>query len=187
MSTLDGRSGSALLVIDVQVGVVNGAWKRDETIANMAKLVADARAHHVPVIWVQHSDEGLSIDSDDWQIVPELVPADGEPIVRKCYRSSFEGTELESLLAERHVGHLIICGAQTEFCIRNTVHSAYERGYDVTLIEDAHTTEDTSWDERPLTAAQIIDSQNRVCYQYELPGRTCTLAPTNDAFAALSL
>jgi len=156
-------------------------------VANIAKLVADARAHHVPVIWVQHSSLGLAIGSPDWQIVPELMPADGEPIVRKRYRSSFEATNLEELLAERRVGHVVICGAQTEFCIRNAVHAAYERGYDVTLVKDAHSTEDTRWEERSLSASQIIDSQNRVCWQYELPGRTCTLASTKDAFATLSL
>ena len=187
MSSIEGRSGSALLVIDVQVGVMSGTWRRDEVVTNIAGLVADARAHHIPVIWVQHSDEGLAFGSADWQIVPELVPAAGEPIVHKRYRSSFEATELESLLAERHVGHVIICGAQTEFCIRNAVHAAYERGYDVTLVEDAHTTEDTAWDKRPLLASQIVDSQNRVCWQYELPSRTCTLATAKDAFAALSL
>lgn len=187
MCSIEGRSGTALLVIDVQVGVVAQAWRRDEVVANIATLVDDARAHHVPVIWVQHSDPGLAVGSPDWQIVPELVPAEGEPIVHKQYRSSFEATDLEALLAERRIGHLLICGAQTEFCIRNAVHAAYERGYDVTLIEDAHTTEDTHWDERPLPASQIVDSQNRVCWQYELPGRTCTLAPTKDAFAALSL
>lgn len=187
MCSIEGRSGSALIVIDVQVGVVGGAWRRDETVANIAHLVQQARAHQVPVIWVQHSDEGLPLGSDDWQIVPELVPAADEPIVHKRFRSSFEQTELEQLLASRHIGHLLVCGAQTEFCIRNTVHAAYERGYDVTLVEDAHTTEDTEWDGRSLPAAQIIDSQNRVCWQYELPGRTCTLVPTQDAFGAITL
>lgn len=187
MSSIDGRNSSALVVIDVQNGVVGNAWRREETVANIARLVQDARAHHVPVIWVQHSDRGMPIGSDDWQIVSELQPAPDEPIVRKEYRSSFEGTNLEQLLADRHVGHVIVCGAQTEFCIRNTVHSAYERGYDVTLVEDAHTTEDTSWDERPLAAKDIIDSQNSVCWQYNLPGRTCTLSPTADAFAAITL
>lgn len=187
MCNIAGRHATALLVVDVQVGVVANAWKRDEVVRNIASLVTDARAHHVPVIWVQHSDDGLPMGSDDWAIVPELAPAAGEPIVHKRYRSSFEGTDLEQLLEDRNVGHLVICGAQTEFCIRNAVHAAYERGYDVTLVEDAHTTEDTHWDERPIAAAQIVDSQNRVCWQYELPGRTCTLTATQDAFAALAL
>lgn len=187
MYSIEGRSGTALVVIDVQVAVVSGAWRRDEVIGNISHLVRDARAHHVPVVWVQHSDDGMPIGSDDWQLVAELQPADGEPIVHKRYRSSFEGTDLEAILAERHAGHLIICGAQTEFCVRNTVHSAYDRGYDVTLIEDAHTTWDAKWQGRALSAAQAIDSQNRACSQYELPGRTCSVASTADAFTALTL
>lgn len=187
MCSIPERSGTALLVIDVQVGVVANAYERDLRVANMARLVTDARAHAVPVIWVQHSDAGLPSGSDDWRIVPELTPAEGEPVVHKHYRSSFIETDLEDLLRERGVGHLLVCGAQTEFCIRNTVHAAYERGYDVTLVEDAHTTEDGGWDERTLPARDIIDEQNRACWQYELPGRTCTLTDTTNAFAALTL
>lgn len=187
MCSIPGRSGSALLVIDVQVGVVANAYEREARVANMAHVVAEARAHHIPVIWVQHSDEGLPKHSKEWQIVPELQPADDEPIVYKHYRSSFIETDLEQVLAERCIGHLVVCGAQTEFCIRNTVHAAYERGYDVTLVEDGHTTEDASWDERPLAARDIIDEQNRACWQYELPGRTCTLTSARDAFAAITL
>lgn len=187
MCSIPGRSGTALLVIDVQNGVVSSAYEREERVANMARLVADARAHHVPVIWVQHSDPGLVMGTDDWQIVPELVPADGEHIVHKRFRSSFVETDLESVLDARAIGHLVVCGAQTEFCIRNTVHSAYDRGYDVTLVEDAHTTEDGGWDDRPLSARDIIDEQNRAAWQYELPGRTCTLVSTENAFAAVSL
>ncbi len=187
MSSIPGRSASALLVIDVQTGVVANAHKRDETIANIQELVNGARRHHVPVIWVQHSDEGMPIGSADWQLVDELSPQAQEPLVRKEFRSSFEGTDLESLLAERRVGHLVVSGAQSEFCVRHTITAALERGYDVTLVADAHTTEDTSWDGRELPAQDIIDDQNRACWQYELPGRSCTLTTTEDAFAAVSL
>jgi len=187
MTTLENRSRTALLVVDVQNDVVANAFERDARIANMARLVADARGHHVPVIWVQHSDEGLVSGSEGWQIVPALAPAADEPIVHKRYRSSFIETDLEALLAERRIGHVLIVGAQTEFCVRNTVHAAYERGYDVSLVEDAHTTEDGAWDDRPLAARDIIDEQNRACWQYELPGRTCSLVSTESAFAALTL
>lgn len=187
MCSIPGRSATALLVIDVQNDVMGNAFEREARIANMERLVTDARQHGVPVIWVQHSDAGMPMHSDGWQIVPELLPAPGEPVVHKRYRSSFIETDLEAQLASRHIGHLVICGAQTEFCVRNTVHAAYEAGYDVSLVEDAHTTEDASWDERPLSARDIIDEQNRACWQYELPGRSCTLVTTEDAFAAVTL
>lgn len=187
MSSIPGRSATALLVIDVQKAVVANAYRRTATIANIHELVLQARRHHLPVIWVQHSDEAMPIGSDDWQIVDELDPTAGEPLVRKRFRSSFEDTELESLLADRHVGHLVVSGAQSEFCVRHTITAALERGYDVTLVADAHTTEDTEWADRPLAARDIIADQNRACWQYELPGRSCSLTSTEDAFAALSL
>jgi nicotinamidase-related amidase len=83
-----GREKSALLVVDVQNGVVEGAYKRDEVIGNIETAVAKAREAHVPVIWVQHSDEELIIDSPEWQIVSELIPLQGETMVRKTFRSS---------------------------------------------------------------------------------------------------
>ena len=144
MSTLDNRPNTALLVIDVQNGVVGGAHDRDTVVANVATLVDKARAADVDVVWVQHNDDDLPRDSEEWQYVPELVPDDAEPVVHKQYGDSFEDTDLESVLAERGVGRLVVAGAQTDECIRSTLHGAIARGYDATLVGDAHTTEDLS-------------------------------------------
>jgi nicotinamidase-related amidase len=144
MTTLSNRPKTALLVIDVQNGVVAGAPRRDEVVANIAALVEKARAEDVPVLWVQHSSEDLPMGSEQWQYVPELVRRESEPLVPKEYGDSFEATDLEPLLAERGVGRLVVAGAQTDACIRSTIHGAFVRGYDVTLVGDAHTTEDLS-------------------------------------------
>jgi nicotinamidase-related amidase len=95
----------------------------------------------IPVIWVQHSDNELARGSDEWQIVPELIPRDAEPLVEKSYRDSFESTNLENVLSGYRIGRLFVVGAQTDFCIRSTLHGALVRGYDATLVSDAHTTE----------------------------------------------
>ncbi|HEY4828055.1 MAG TPA: isochorismatase family protein, partial [Solirubrobacteraceae bacterium] len=139
MTTLPNRPRTALIVIDVQNGVVEGAPKRDDVVANINNLVGQARAQDVPVIWVQHNDDGLPRDSAEWELVPELSPDDSEPLVHKNYGDSFEATELESVLAEREVGRLIVTGAESDACIRSTLHGAFTRGYDVTLVGDAHT------------------------------------------------
>ena len=117
MTTLPNRPRTALIVIDVQNGVVDGAPKRDDVVANINDLVGQARAQDVPVIWVQHNDDGLPRGSKDWEMVPELARGDSEPLVHKSYGDSFEATELESLLAEREVGRLIVTGAETDACI----------------------------------------------------------------------
>jgi nicotinamidase-related amidase len=165
------RSKSALLVIDVQVNVVSDAFKRDEKISNMALAVEKARRAGVPIIWVRHSSDDLPLNSDGWQIVSELEPKASEPIVEKLYGSSFEATNLDELLEELRVGHLYICGAQSNNCVRHTSHAAFERGYDVTLIADAHTTSGFEWNGYVVDAASTIDEQNTNFMQYELPGR----------------
>ena len=91
------------------------------------------------MIWVQHTDDELPQGSETWQYVPELVRMDSEPLVHKSYGDSFEDTDLEERLAERGVGRLVVTGAQTDACIRSTLHGAFVRGYDVTLVKDAHT------------------------------------------------
>ena len=176
MSSIADRPNSALLVVDVQNGVVEGAYKRDEVINNIETAMAKARAANIPVLWVQHSDEELVIDSDEWQIVSELIPLEGEPMVRKTFRSSFEGTNLEEILSELGVGHLIVCGAQSNNCIRHTSHDALAKGYDVTLIADAHTTTSYEWAGVSVSAQAVVEEQN-LNFNEELPGRFARVVP----------
>ena len=176
MSSIADRPNSALLVVDVQNGVVEGAYKRDEVINNIETAMAKARAANIPVVWVQHSDEELVIDSDEWQIVSELIPLEGEPMVRKTFRSSFEGTNLEEILSELGVGHLIVCGAQSNNCIRHTSHDALAKGFNVTLIADAHTTTSFEWAGVSVSAQAVVEEQNLNC-NGELPGRFARVVP----------
>ena len=134
MSTLDNRPKTALLVIDVQNGAVGQAYDRDNIVANISTLVDKARAADVDVVWVQHNSEELAPDSKSWQYVPELVRRDSEALVQKSYGDSFEETDLESVLAAHGVGRLVVAGAQTDECIRSTLHGAITRGYDATLV-----------------------------------------------------
>ena len=134
MTTLENRPNTALLVVDVQNGVVTGNHERDAVVTNVGNLVEKARKADVPVVWVQHHDQGLQRGSDAWQIVPELSPADGEPRVEKTYGDSFEDTNLENVLSDLGVGRLVVAGAQTDMCIRSTLHGALARGYDAILV-----------------------------------------------------
>ena len=171
MTALADRPNTALLVVDAQVGVMAGAHDRDAVLATIAALVGKARAAGAPVVWVQHSDGGdLQRGSESWQRVPELDRLEAEPVVHKTYADSFEGTDLESLLAERGVGRLVVAGAQTDECIRSTIHGAFVRGYDVTLAGDAHTTEDlTQWGAPP--PEQVIAHTNLYWQWANAPGR----------------
>jgi nicotinamidase-related amidase len=179
MSTLTDRPRSAVLVIDVQNGVVDEAHDRDTVVANIATLVDKARAADVDVVWVQHHSENLPVDSDQWQYVPELPQQPGEPVVHKEYGDSFEETDLEAVLAERGVGRLLVAGAQTDECVRSTLHGAITRGYDATLVSDAHTTEDlTEYGAPP--PAQVIAHTNLYWENHTAPGRTAGVVATAD-------
>jgi nicotinamidase-related amidase len=184
MTTLPHRPNTALLVIDVQNGVIGNAHDRDGVIKNINTLIEKARAEDVPVIWVQHSDDELLRDSESWQYVPELARYESEPLVHKTYFDSFEDTELERLLAERDVGQLVVTGAQTDACIRSTMHGAFVRGYDVTLVKDAHTTEDLSKYGAP-SPEQVIAHTNLYWGWQTAPGRRgATVETTEVTFAA---
>ncbi|MGW2619508.1 cysteine hydrolase family protein [Streptomyces sp. NPDC001500] len=177
MTTLPDRPHTALLVVDVQNGVVAGAPRRDEVIANIRALVDAARAQDVPVVWVQHSDDQLVSGSEEWRYVDELVRLESEPLVHKTYYDSFEDTELESELARRGVGRLVVAGAQTDACIRSTLHGAFVRGYDVTLVGDAHTTEDLTAYGAPAPE-QVVAHTNLYWSWQTAPGRSAGTVDT---------
>jgi nicotinamidase-related amidase len=179
MTTLSDRPHTALLVIDVQNGVVAEAHQRDAVVANIATVVDRARAEGAPVVWVQHFDDQLARDSEAWQYVPELTRQDGEPLVHKTYGDSFEATELEDVLADAGVGRLVVTGASTDACIRSTIHGAFVRGYDVTLVGDAHTTDDQSeWGAPPPD--QVIAHTNLYWQDQSAPGRTAAVTPAQE-------
>jgi nicotinamidase-related amidase len=179
MTTLENRKNTAFLVVDVQNGAVEGAHERDAVVANVSSLVDKARQEQIPVVWVQHFSEGLAKGTENWQIVPELAPADSEPLVEKAYPDSFEDTDLETVLSGLGVGRLVVVGAQTDECIRSTLHGAIVRGYDATLVSDAHTTEDQSEWGAP-TPDKVIAHTNLYWTYHSAPGRTAGTVETKD-------
>jgi len=179
VTTFENRPNTALLVIDVQNGVVAGTHERDTVVANVGTLVEKARQEQVPVVWVQHSDEQLERGSEAWRIVPELTPDDAEPLVEKHYGDSFEDTDLETVLSGLGVGRLVVAGAQTDECVRSTLHGAFVRGYDATLVSDAHTTEDlTAFGAPPPD--KVIAHTNLYWKYQSAPGRTAGTVETKD-------
>ena len=166
------------MVIDVQNDVVASAHDRDAVVATIAGLVARARAEQVPVIWVQHADEELVEGTHGWEIVPELVVAEGEHVVHKHHRDSFDGTTLADELERLDVERLVVTGAQTDFCVRWTLHGAQSRGFETVLVADGHTTDDG--DAAIPTAAQLIEHTNRYWKNQSSTGRAHDVAAAVD-------
>ena len=179
MSTLSDRPRTALLVIDAQNRVLSGAYDREQVLANIGSLVDRARTQGAPVVWVQHSGEALETGTTAWEYVPELTRLDSEPLVHKTFGDAFEATDLEHVLAEVGAGALVVSGAQTDACIRSTIHGAFTRGYDVTLVADAHTTEDlTAWG---APSPELVIAHTNLYWSYQrAPGRVAAVVGTSD-------
>ncbi len=181
MASVRKGNKSVLLVVDVQVNVVKGAWEAPRIVGNVALAVERARAQGAPVIWVQHGDEDLVKGSPEWQWAPELVPATGERLIHKNFNSSFEHTLLEDELAKLSATHIVLAGCASNWCIRATAYGALERGYDLTLVKDAHTTKTMELDDgTKLDAATLVQDLNIAMTWLSYPGRKNTTAKAEE-------
>ena len=153
----------ALVVIDVQQGMFAfpdyPPHDGEAVVARIAEMIARARAAGTPIFYIQHDGgEGseLATGAPGFPFRPELAPKDGDSVTVKRNCNAFQGTPLDARLKDAGIDHLVVCGMQTEFCVDTAVRAAYERGYTITLVEDAHSTGDTS----VLKAADIIAHHN---------------------------
>jgi len=180
MATVRKGNRSVLLVVDVQVGVMDGTWDAPRVIENIGRCVEKARRGGTPVIWVRHSDDELTHGSAGWKIVPELIPSPGETIIDKHFNSSFEETALEDHLADLDTTRIVLAGAATNWCIRATAYGALERGYDLTLVEDAHTTVPIKLADGAVPAPSIVTDLNVVMSWVNYPGRSNTAVTSEE-------
>jgi len=173
VATVREGNKTVLLVVDVQVGVMNDAWHAPRVIKNIARAVERARADNVPVIWVQHTSSDLVQGEPAWQWVPQLVPAKGEALIHKKFNSAFENTSLEQELVRVGATHITLAGAATNWCIRATAYGALERGYDLTLVNDGHTTSNMDLEDGGrVEASQVIQDLNIAMQWLRYPGRS---------------
>ena len=176
-------TGTALVVIDVQNAVVSGAWDRDGVVGRIVALVDRARAEGCTVVFVQHEEpdeEEMRRGAEGWRLVPDLVPADGEPVIAKRYPDAFAETELATTLEHLGAGHLVLAGAETDACVRATFHRALVEGYDVTLAADCHTTSDRAFNGVTIGAEQIVAHMNLYA-QFTVYPRRVPVVASHDA------
>lgn len=167
---------TALLVIDLQVGVLEGCFDATGVVARTAVLIERARSAGVPVIWVQHEDEELLHGSPAWQLAPQLLPAADEAVIIKTYRDAFADTPLHAALNSLGVTRLVVAGAQSDYCIRATTQRAISEQYSLTLVSDAHTTTGASFDGIEFSGEQIVAHTNGYFRGLRHPGVTVDIA-----------
>jgi nicotinamidase-related amidase len=165
------RPKSALLVVDAQVGVLSTIWESKRVIGNLEKLVGEARSAGVTVIWVQHSDgDELKYRSQDWKLAPNFVPTTAEIVIHKKYNSSFASTDLDQRLRALGVSRIVLAGALTNWCIRSTAYAAVDRGYNLALVSDAHSTVPLKLpDGKTVPAESIVADLNAVFEWISVP------------------
>jgi len=161
---------SAVLVVDVQTGLVTGAYREAEVLASIARTIAHVRAENGVVVFIQHCHaryRPLMKGDPGWEVHAALDPRAGDLCVEKEASDSFYETALQSLLEAREVGHVYVTGLQTEFCVDATCRAALSRGFEVTLVSDAHTTGDSH-----MPAADIVRHHNEILGNLAHPARS---------------
>lgn len=138
---------TALLIIDVQRGLFDDEprpYKADTVVERINALAGRARAHDVPIVFIQHerASGNLAHGTQSWQLERSLRTVPGDHFVRKTTPDSFLRTTLQELLDKYQVSHVVVCGYASEFCVDTTTRRAAALGYAVTLAADAHTTHD---------------------------------------------
>jgi nicotinamidase-related amidase len=168
----------ALLIIDVQNGLFSISeapiYNGKSLISNIVELINKARRLEIPIIYVQHCSESgglLEPNTEGWNICSDISPIQGDLIIEKRTPDSFHDTVLKEALESRGIKRLVVAGLQTEFCIDTTCRRAFSLGYEVTLVEDGHSTMDS----KVLNAENIIKHHNSI-----LGSWFCELKPTKD-------
>ena len=147
----------ALLIIDMQKGSFKPYSLRHDTLGTIDRINSLSgyfRANHYPVIFIQHDgtkENCFLPNSEDWQILPELLKLESDIVISKTANDSFYNTLLQSILSENKISELFITGCATDFCVDSTIKSALSKDYRITIIEDGHTTAS-----RPHIDAQTV-------------------------------
>ncbi|PKO23868.1 MAG: cysteine hydrolase [Chloroflexi bacterium HGW-Chloroflexi-1] len=170
------HNNTALVIIDVQLGMFDDSdpvYNGNELLATIGALISRARTSGISVIYIQHDggdNHPLRPDKPGWPIHAAIAPTKDDLVIRKRHPDSFQETSFQRELETRGIKHLIVAGIQTECCIDTTCRRAYSLGYDVTLVQDAHST----WDTEYLKASQIIAHHNQVLGGWFVTVKTAT-------------
>ena len=169
-----------MLVVDMQVGLLNGEPKHDldAVIERINRLAAKIREQSGTVIFVQHcggKGDDFEPETPGWALLPELDRDPADIVIQKTLNDPFAGTDLAARLKEIAPDRVFVTGWATDFCVDATVRSAVSNHHNVVVVTDAHTLND-----RPhLDAASVIRHHNWVWSQL-ITRRSIRLARTDE-------
>ncbi|MBQ6679648.1 MAG: cysteine hydrolase [Lachnospiraceae bacterium] len=138
-----------LLVIDMQKGLVSeDLYAFDTFMDRTVRLIDTARKNKVEVVFVRHDagpDSGMSAGDEDFEIIDEIKPREGEKVFTKTINSCFGSKAFKEYVEKLEDKRLMIIGLQTNYCIDCTVKSAFERGFEVIIPEGTNSTFDNDY------------------------------------------
>jgi nicotinamidase-related amidase len=172
-------AGEALLIIDMQAGILAEVPDADALTVRVAELANRTRGAGRPVFVIQHQSADLVPGKPEWRLAELITAGDGDVLLAKRNADSFIGTDLDERLREMGISHVIVTGLTTEFCIDSTCRAALSRGYDLTLIEDGHSTTVLPTDS-VLSAEAIVARYNQVLSSVEYPDREVRVISADD-------
>ncbi len=160
-----------VMVIDMQNGVFEFPRReRERTVAKINQLIDAAEQ----VIFIQHTEAGLEVGSEAYDILPELHRPEGAHYVTKTACDAFYRTGLAGLLEQQNINELVVCGCATDYCVDTTIKNGVSRGYAITVAGDAHTTADRA----SVSAEMLIRHHNEVWANLSIPGNTLRVKET---------
>jgi nicotinamidase-related amidase len=179
--------GTALLVIDMQVGLFgpdSPRYDADGTVRRINAIAAAVREASGTVVFVQHdgpSGDTFEPGSEGWRLLPSLDRQAGDPVVHKRACDAFYETDLDATLRARGAVRLLVTGCATDFCVDTTIRAAASRDYEVVVVEDGHTTAD-----RPhADALSVVRHHNWVWQNLIHPRMRIEVVPASALVARL--
>lgn len=167
----------ALLILDIQVGLIHGPdkpWRCDELLETLNTLMDKARSAGAPIFLARHiGPAGSPIEpgSPLTLIAEELKLLGGEVVFEKRRPNAFAMTDLADNLRSSGATGVVITGMKTQYCVDSTCRAARDLGFEAVLIADGHTCSDT-----PLMKAEAIVAHHNAT----LNGPFCQLVQAED-------
>lgn len=144
---------SALLIIDVQEFYFpdgfNPLVEPEKASQNAAKILKYFRSNNQLVVHIKHATNKDSL------IHQNVLPIEGEKVIKKSHVNSFRETDLLDYLKQNNINQLVICGMMTHMCVEAAARTAADFGFNVILIDDACATQDIIYNNDTVKAADV--------------------------------
>jgi nicotinamidase-related amidase len=170
----------AMIVVDMQLGLLNGLPKHDleGVIERINRLAAKVREQSGRVIFLQHcgsKGDDFEPETPGWALLPQLHRTPGDIVVQKTLNDPFAGTDLAARLEEIAPDRVFVTGWATDFCVDGTVRSAVSHHYNVVVVTDAHTLSD-----RPHLEAESVMRHHNWIWGHLITEKSVQLARTDE-------